>query len=110
TGRAIPARVVRRRSGDPPRLVASSRRARRDLGWQPRESSLEQMLADAWAWKLSHPTGYAKRKPRAPRHHGRSGGSGDAGGSRGTDADDGVAASDGEPAARAERVAIPVSG
>ena len=73
TGRAIPARVVRRRSGDPPRLVASSRRARRDLGWQPREASLEQMLADAWAWKLSHPTGYAKRKPRAPRHQGRSG-------------------------------------
>ena len=31
------------------------------------------MLADAWAWKLSHPTGYAKRKPRAPRHRGRSG-------------------------------------
>jgi UDP-glucose 4-epimerase len=73
TGRAIPARVVKRRLGDPPRLVASSRRARRDLGWQPRESSLEQMLADAWAWKLSHPTGYAKRKPRARRGHGRSG-------------------------------------
>lgn len=60
TGRAIPARVVKRRMGDPPVLVASSRRARRELGWQPSHSKLEQMLADAWAWKLTHPTGYAR--------------------------------------------------
>jgi UDP-glucose 4-epimerase len=58
TGRAIPARVLKRRSGDPPVLVASSRRARRELGWQPRHSSLEQMLADAWAWREAHPQGY----------------------------------------------------
>jgi UDP-glucose 4-epimerase len=59
TGRAIPARPVRRRVGDPPVLVASSRRARRELGWQPRHSSLEHMLADAWAWREAHPGGYA---------------------------------------------------
>jgi UDP-glucose 4-epimerase len=59
TGRAIPARVLKRRSGDPPVLVASSRRARRELGWQPKHSTLEQMLADAWAWREAHPTGYA---------------------------------------------------
>jgi UDP-glucose 4-epimerase len=59
TGRAIPARPVRRRVGDPPVLVASSRRARRELGWQPRHSTLEQMLADAWAWREAHPAGYA---------------------------------------------------
>ena len=59
TGRAIPARVVKRRLGDPPVLVASSRRARRELGWQPRHSQLDQMLADAWAWREKHPTGYA---------------------------------------------------
>jgi UDP-glucose 4-epimerase len=59
TGRAIPARVLKRRSGDPPVLVASSRRARRELGWQPRHSSLEQMLTDAWAWREAHPRGYA---------------------------------------------------
>jgi hypothetical protein len=99
---------VKRRVGDPPRLVASSRRARRDLGWSPRESSLEQMLADAWAWKLSHPTGYAKRKPRAPRHHGRSGGQSD--GSRGSDGDEGVGPGDGDAPTRTERVAVPVSG
>jgi UDP-glucose 4-epimerase len=59
TGRAIPARVVKRRVGDPPVLVASSRRARRELGWQPRHSVLDQMLTDAWAWREKHPNGYA---------------------------------------------------
>jgi len=58
TGRAIPARPVKRRMGDPPVLVASSRRARRELGWQPAHSTLEQMLADAWAWREAHPNGY----------------------------------------------------
>jgi UDP-glucose 4-epimerase len=58
TGRAIPARVVKRRTGDPPVLVASSRRARRELGWQPAHSTLEQMVSDAWAWRESHPNGY----------------------------------------------------
>jgi UDP-glucose 4-epimerase len=59
TGRAIPARPVKRRIGDPPVLVASSRRARRELGWQPAASSLEQMLSDAWAWREAHPAGYS---------------------------------------------------
>ena len=58
TGRAVPARPVKRRLGDPPVLVASSRRARRELGWQPSHSTLEQMLADAWAWREAHPNGY----------------------------------------------------
>lgn len=59
TGRAIPARPVKRRMGDPPVLVASSRRARRELGWQPSHSTLDQMLTDAWAWHETHPAGYA---------------------------------------------------
>jgi UDP-glucose 4-epimerase len=59
TGRAVPARVVKRRTGDPPVLVASSRRARRELGWQPAHSTLEQMVSDAWAWREAHPNGYA---------------------------------------------------
>lgn len=66
TGRAIPARAVKRRIGDPPVLVASSRRARRELGWQPKHSSLEQMLADAWTWREAHPDGYADRDRLTP--------------------------------------------
>jgi UDP-glucose 4-epimerase len=60
TGRGVPARVLKRRPGDPPVLVASSRRARRELGWQPRDSKLERMVGDAWAWKQAHPRGYAR--------------------------------------------------
>jgi UDP-glucose 4-epimerase len=63
TGRAIPARVLKRRMGDPPVLVASSRRARRELGWQPEHSKLEEMLADAWAWREAHPDGYGSSTP-----------------------------------------------
>ncbi|MBE7560843.1 UDP-glucose 4-epimerase GalE [bacterium] len=59
TGRAIPAVVAGRRPGDPPRLVAGSKRARQVLGWKPRFPELEAMIADAWAWKQAHPDGYA---------------------------------------------------
>lgn len=77
TGRAIPARVLKRRMGDPPVLVASSRRARRELGWHPQFSKLEQMLGDAWAWREAHPAGYDDR-----RTSGRSGGGNGADGAR----------------------------
>jgi len=66
TGRAIPARVLKRRVGDPPVLVASSRRARRELGWQPTHSTLEHMLADAWSWRQQHPRGYGDRGTGGP--------------------------------------------
>ena len=64
TGRAIPAEVVDRRVGDPPVLVASSRRARRELNWQPKHSKLDEMIADAWTWKQAHPRGYEDRSAR----------------------------------------------
>jgi UDP-glucose 4-epimerase len=73
TGRAIPARVLKRRSGDPPVLVASSRRARRELGWQPQHSHLDEMLSDAWAWRVAHPQGYARQEGRARAHAGQNG-------------------------------------
>jgi len=58
TGCPIPADVVDRRPGDPPRLVASSRRAMDELGWQPTRSDLGTILAHAWGWHQAHPTGY----------------------------------------------------
>lgn len=39
-----------RRAGDPPILVASSKRAREVLHWQPRFTRIEQIVADAWRW------------------------------------------------------------
>jgi len=50
TGREIPRETKPRRPGDPPVLVASSARARTELGWKPRHSSLEGIIASAWAW------------------------------------------------------------
>ena len=37
-----------RRGGDPPQLIAAIGKAQRVLGWQPRRSTIEQMLNDAW--------------------------------------------------------------
>ena len=58
TGHEIPAQVAPRRPGDPPRLVASSRRAIADLGWRPGRPDLETIVAHAWAWHRGHPNGY----------------------------------------------------
>ena len=69
TGRAIPARALKRRTGHPPVLVACSRRARRELAWTPRFSSLDHMLADAWDWRHAHPNGYPRPAGRAGVDH-----------------------------------------
>jgi UDP-glucose 4-epimerase len=59
TGHPIPCVVGPRRPGDPAELVASSESLRRELGWEPRYSDLETILASAWEWHQSHPKGYA---------------------------------------------------
>lgn len=50
TGRAIPAVERERRPGDPAVLIASSERIRRELGWEPRYTKLEDIIATAWIW------------------------------------------------------------
>jgi UDP-glucose 4-epimerase len=57
-GRPIAQRVGRRRTGDPPMLVASHARAARLLGWRPARSTLSEMIGSAWAWRREHPKGY----------------------------------------------------
>ena len=49
TGRAVAARLARRRPGDPARLIASSARIGRELGWQP-EHGLTRIVTDAWSF------------------------------------------------------------
>jgi UDP-glucose 4-epimerase len=58
TGREFEVREEDRRPGDPPRLVAANARALEALGWAP-ERTLDEMVADAWAWHQAHPDGYA---------------------------------------------------
>ncbi|HYO25200.1 MAG TPA: UDP-glucose 4-epimerase GalE [Lacipirellulaceae bacterium] len=62
TGHAIPARVVPRRAGDPPALVADASRARQELGWTPQHVGIEPIVASAWRWHQAHPHGYDDRR------------------------------------------------
>jgi len=59
TGHPIPARTEARRPGDPAVLVASSEKAKRELGWEPRRTALEDIIASAWTWHRSRPDGYS---------------------------------------------------
>jgi UDP-glucose 4-epimerase len=59
TGREIPVEEAPRRPGDPPMLVAASRKIREQLGWEPRKPALADMVADAWTFAQARPQGYA---------------------------------------------------
>lgn len=61
TGHPIPAKIEPRRAGDPATLVASSQRAREELGWKPKREKLEDIIASAWGWHSRHPQGYASK-------------------------------------------------
>lgn len=50
TGHPIPAEIHPRRPGDPAVLVASSAKAIRELGWQPKYTQLDEILRTAWVW------------------------------------------------------------
>jgi UDP-glucose-4-epimerase GalE len=50
TGRSIARRETARRPGDPPALVADARKAKAVLGWEPKLSGLDDIIASAWAW------------------------------------------------------------
>lgn len=50
TGQKIPFEYAPRRAGDPAMLVASSEKARSQLGWSPRFNRLDDIVASAWAW------------------------------------------------------------
>ncbi|MCT0214358.1 MULTISPECIES: UDP-glucose 4-epimerase GalE [unclassified Synechococcus] len=50
TGLDLTVKVQPRREGDPPELVASARKAREELGWQPQFPELTTILEHAWAW------------------------------------------------------------
>jgi UDP-glucose 4-epimerase len=59
-GEKIPWEAAPRRPGDPARLVASSDKLKRELGWKPRFPELHKIIETAWAWHSAHPNGYGK--------------------------------------------------
>jgi UDP-glucose 4-epimerase len=62
TGHKIPADLGPRRAGDPPELIADSTLAQKTLGWKPRYTEIDTIVATAWRWHQSHPQGYDDRK------------------------------------------------
>ena len=48
-----------RRPGDSARLVASSGKIRRELGWKPRRDNMREIIGSAWEWHKTNPKGYA---------------------------------------------------
>lgn len=59
TNREVPIVIGPRRAGDAAALVSGSGRAAEELGWEPRRSTLRQMIGDAWAWAQG--PGYGRR-------------------------------------------------
>src|SRR5579864_2564654 len=58
TGRKIDIVEKPRRPGDPPRLIASSEKIRRELGWTPQFQNLDAIIESAWKWHQKFPRGY----------------------------------------------------
>jgi UDP-glucose 4-epimerase len=48
TGAGVPVEIAPRRPGDIVAQVASSEKARRELGWQPARADLRDIVSDAW--------------------------------------------------------------
>ena len=53
TNRAVPFHEGPRRAGDCTKLVSGSSRAVEELGWDPKRSTMKQMITDAWRWHQS---------------------------------------------------------
>lgn len=58
-GRPVPHTVEPPRPGDPAVLVADVTRARAGLGWEPRQSRIDDILASAMRWHAGPHRGYA---------------------------------------------------
>lgn len=61
SGHEIPVVFAPRREGDPAKLVADCTLAKELLDWEPRYTSINDIVQTAWKWHSSHPKGYADR-------------------------------------------------
>ncbi|MCF7729565.1 MAG: UDP-glucose 4-epimerase GalE [Chthoniobacterales bacterium] len=58
TGSTIPILEKPRRPGDPPALIGSSDKIKKELGWNPHYQNIEKIIQSAWEWHQRHPQGY----------------------------------------------------
>lgn len=61
TGKEIKSVFVKRRPGDPARLVANSSLARKELRWYPKHSDIKKIIKDAWTWERIMASAISKR-------------------------------------------------
>jgi len=66
TGADFPVEQGDRRPGDPPRLYANADRIRKQLGWEPKYTDIEQIIETAWRWFKDYPAGYESRADVTP--------------------------------------------
>ncbi len=67
TGMSIPMKVVERRPGDPPALVADPAKIEHVLEWSPAYADIDTLVETAWNWHRTHRKGYAT----SVAHHAR---------------------------------------
>ncbi len=51
TGQPLRTRNGPRRVGDPPALIADSRKIQNELGWRPKHDNLDDIISSAWQWE-----------------------------------------------------------
>ena len=61
SGLKVPVRFGARRDGDPAILVATAAKIRAEAGWQPRFTTLAEIVKTAFDWRKAHPGGYGDR-------------------------------------------------
>ncbi|MBS0197975.1 MAG: UDP-glucose 4-epimerase GalE [Planctomycetes bacterium] len=58
TKHAIPSHEGPRRAGDAAMLYNNPEKIRRELGWSPKHTDLDEIIATAWRWFSANPNGY----------------------------------------------------
>jgi UDP-glucose 4-epimerase len=61
TGKDIKVEFKGRRPGDPAVLVASSKKAKEELNWNPMFPKLSKIIETAWNWHSNNPYGYKQK-------------------------------------------------
>jgi UDP-glucose 4-epimerase len=61
TGKKVKVLEQSRRPGDPPALYADSSKAKRELGWKIKFPDIDSIVATAWNWHRTHPSGFGGR-------------------------------------------------
>jgi UDP-glucose 4-epimerase len=62
SGLKVPASFAPRRAGDPPALYADAAKARRELGWTPKFTTIQPIVETAWRWHQARPKGFGDRR------------------------------------------------